>query len=116
MRREMKINTQFPNLLLVVIVTFVALSLMGCTQIEKSQPLPPISWKHCYSSFEKHVIEVAGVEAKDCGFFTIDAAEADKIAIKECLKDLVENNDSFRVGHLSYGDDSMLSMEILILS
>ena len=89
------------------LITIFAVFIGGCAQIEKEEPAPPVSWKHCYRSFEKHVLEVSGSEAKDCGFFTIEASESDKEKVKSCLKDQITSKGSFLVGHQSYGDDSM---------
>jgi len=66
-----------------------------------------VSWNNCYSSFEKHVVAISGDGAPNCGFFTIEASEPDKAKVRDCLEHKVQTNNSFRVGHQSYGDDSL---------
>lgn len=86
---------------------FILISITACSQIEKRGLASPLSWNHCYSAFEKHVVEVSGDETKDCGFFTVSATESVKAEVRECLKEQINKNMPFRVGHQSYGDDSM---------
>lgn len=81
--------------------------LASCSQIKQKEQLPETGWQNCYDKFEKHVLELSGLDAKDCGFFTVESSEADKTIVKNCLNQVVKTGNPFRIGHRSYGDDSM---------
>jgi hypothetical protein len=88
-----------------LIILFI-LILMSCSNSKIKTSTEPLSWQHCYQSFEKHVLEISGLKAKDCGFFTLESSKKDIKTVKECLKQTIKEKMPFRAGHKSFGIDS----------
>jgi len=87
------------------LVIFMLL-MIGCSEPPRKQLSPNVSWDNCYSTFEKHVLELSGNQVRDCGFFTPITPENKKAEVKGCLKSALENGEPFRVGHKDIGYDS----------
>jgi hypothetical protein len=87
---------------LLVLILF----LVNCTNHNARVKTEPLSWQHCYQSFEKHIIELSGSDALNCGFFTQESANKDKMKARDCLNLAIKQELPFRIGHKSFGYDS----------
>lgn len=89
-----------------IFVTLILLA--GCSSAPSSAPfVATLSWSNqCYTHFEKDVAEIAGPNARDCGFLPLRASAAARAATEACAKDAVKSGEPFKFGYGSFGDDS----------
>jgi hypothetical protein len=64
-----------------------------------------VAW-HCYDHFARDVSEIAGTDAIDCGFMSMQATDKDRTDAQACAQAAVAGDKPFKFGWFAYGDDS----------
>jgi len=91
---------------MLAILSLVALTSACATDGTVKEIDQNTTWDACYPSFKRHVDTIAGLDAKDCGFWRLGQSKASLAEVTACAKTAASGSEAFKLGHSDMGYDS----------